>query len=328
MHISDHALRCFLALADAGQFTVAAEQCHMTQSALSQLISRLEARVGVLLFNRESRSVTLTPEGQRLAETARRVTTELDRAVADLRDIATLQTGQVSLAAVPSLAVMWLPKVLQLFHMRHPGVRLQLHDRSSVHCLELVRQGAVDFALNSQPGTPHEMDAELLFEESLYVVLPPDHPLGDLSLVTPRDLRGVRFLHLQGTDAMLVRTSRGLKGARHALHEAGVVDSGFEVANLATLAGLVASGLGACLAPETSLPQFSLLPTRAVRITPKMMTRPIYFVSPKGRTWSPAAHSMRDLLFKNPHTSRTEEMAAGKQKRPVVAADQSSSSPC
>jgi DNA-binding transcriptional LysR family regulator len=125
------------------------------------------------------------------------------------------------------------------------------------------------------------MNADLLFEEALYVVFPPDQ----LPLITPRDLQGVRFSHLQETGNMLVRTNCGPKGTRHVFYDTGVVDGGFEVA---TLAGLVASGLGACLPPETSLPQFSLLPTRAVRISPKMMTRPICFVSPKGRTLSPA----------------------------------------
>lgn len=304
MHISDHVLRCFLTLASTGKFTLAAEQCHLTQSALSQLISRLEARVGVLLFDRDSRSVTLTNEGRRLAETARRVTVELDRALTDLHDIATLQTGHVALAVVPSLAVMWLPKILGLFHVRHPEVRLQLHDQSSMRCHELLQQGVVDFAVNSQPGTPHEMASELLFEEFLYVVCPPDHPLSDKEVVTPRDLHGVKFLHLQGTDHMLVRTSKGMGGARQALQQAGVVDSGFEVGSLATLAGLVASGLGVCLAPETSLPLFSLLPTIAVRISPKMMTRPVYFVNQRGKTLSHAAQRMRELLFEVPHTSR------------------------
>jgi len=302
MHISDHVLRAFLALADSGQFTVAAEQCHMTQSALSQMISKLEGRLGVLLFHRDPRSVTLTPQGRRLAESARRITAELDQTLADLRDVATLQTGFVSLAVVPSLAVMWLPKVLGEFRARNPGVRLQLHDVSSVRCLELVRQGTVDFALNSQPGTPHEVEAQLLFDEALYVVCPPDHPLAQEELVTPRMLKGVKFLHLQGTGDMLVRTGKGvLKPTRGLFQEAGVEDTGLDVNNLATLAGLVAAGLGVCMAPETSLPQFSLLPTTAVRISPQMMTRPIYFIHRRHRALSPAAQRMRELLFENPH---------------------------
>jgi LysR family carnitine catabolism transcriptional activator len=305
MHISDHVLKSFLVLAETGQFTVAAELCHMTQSALSQMISKLEERVGVLLFNRDTRSVTLTPEGRRLAETARRVTSELEQVLTDLHDVATLQTGYVALAVVPSLAVMWLPKVLGAYRSLHPRVQIQLHDVSSVRCLELVRQGIVDFALNSQPGTPHEVEAELLFEEALYVVCPPDHPLATASLITPRMLQRVKFLHLQGTGNMLVRTGKSLRPARQVFQEAGIEDTGFDVNNLATLAGLVAAGLGVCLSPETSLPHFSLLPTVAVQISPKMMTRPIYFIHRRNRELSPAAQKMRESLIANPHLGLT-----------------------
>ena len=133
------------------------------------------------------------------------------------------------------------------------------------------------------------------------MVCPPDHPLARKKLATPRDMRGVKFLHLKGTDSMVVRTPKGLRDARRVFQDAGVVDTGYEVGSLSTLAGLIAAGLGVGLAPETSLPQFSLLPTVAVRISEQMMTRPIYFVSQKGRTLSPAAQGMRTLLFENPH---------------------------
>lgn len=307
MHISDHALRCFLALADTGQFTAAADRCHLTQSALSQLISRLEERVGVLLFNRDSRSVSLTNEGRRLAESARRIVNELELAITDLRDISTLQAGSVSLAAVPSLSVMWLPTVLRQFRSEHPGIRLQLHDESSVRCHELVRQGIVDFALNSQPRS-HDMKAELLFDEALYVLCPTDHALSRCKTVSAEQLAGVRFLHLKGTEKLIVRSRSGPQSARSVLHEAGVVDTGFEVNNMVTLAGLVAAGLGVCLAPETSLPLFSLLPTQAVKISHTLMSRQIFFVHDKGRGLSQAAQRMREFLFqdivsKNSNTS-------------------------
>ena len=301
MHISDHVLKSFLTLAEAGQFTVAADLCHMTQSALSQMISRLEERVGVPLFHRDSRSVTLTAEGKRLAETARRVSLDIDQMLSDLRDVATLQTGYVSLAVVPSLAVMWLPKILGAYRAAHPRVRVALHDVSTVSCLELVRQGVVEFALNSQPGTPHEVEAKLLFEEALYVVCPLDHPLTTVKEITPRMLAKVKFLHLQGTGNMLVRTGKTSRSARKVFQEAGVEDTGFDVNNLATLAGLVAAGLGVCLSPETSLPHFKLMPTVAIRISPKMMTRPIYLIHRKNRELSPAAKKLQQMLIDNPH---------------------------
>lgn len=296
MHISDHALRCLLALADTGQFTAAADRCHLTQSALSQLISRLEERVGAALFNRDARSVTLTNEGRRLAESARRIVNELELAISDVRDISTLQAGYVSMAVVPSLSVMWLPQVLRRFHGEHPAIRLQLHDESSVRCHELVRQGSVDFALNSQPSS-HDVRADLLFDEALYVVCPTDHPLARSKTASAKQLAGVRFLHLKGTEKLIVRTSSGQQAARSVLHAAGVIDTGFEVNNMATLAGLVASGLGVCLAPETSLPLFSLLPTKAVKISHTFMSRQIFFVHAKGRGLSPAAQKMREFLF-------------------------------
>lgn len=273
----------------------------MTQSALSQMISRLEDRLGVKLFDRDSRSVTLTAEGRRLVDSARRIMAELNHALADLRDVASLQTGHVALAVVPSLAVTWLPGVLRDFRLQHPGIRLQLHDVSSVRCLELVQQGVVDFALNSQPGTPSEVNAELLFEESLYVVCPPDHPLAGEDTVSAKQLRGLKFLHLQGTTSMLVRTAKGLEGARAVLAGAGVVDTGFDVSNLATLAGLVAAGLGVCLSPESSLSQFSLLPTVAVKIQPRLMSRPIYFIHRKAHALNPAAQKILGLLHEYPH---------------------------
>ena len=204
----------------------------------------------------------------------------------------------------------WLPRLLGFYRASHPGVRVQLHDVSSVRCLELVRQGVVDFALNSQPGTPHEVDAQLLFEEALCVVCPPDHPLAAQKLITKRMLRGVQFLHQQGTGNMLVRTGRNtLRPARQVFQEAGVVDTGFDVNSLATLAGLVAAGLGVCMSPETALRQFSLLPTVAVRISPSMMTRPIYFIARKSRDLSPAASRMREILFEHPsfgHKARSK----------------------
>lgn len=296
MQISDHVLRCFLTLVETRQFTVAADRCHVSQSALSQMISRLEERVGVRLFERDSRSVAITSEGERLAESARRITSELDHALADLRDVASLHAGQVSLAVLPSLAVRWVPEILRKFRQRSPQIRLQLHDVSSARCLELVRQGLVDFALNSLPGAPSEVHADLLFEEALYVICPKKHPLVATEAASLRALRDLPFIHLKGTSDMMVRTGKRMRVAKQVLQEAGIVDTGLEVGNLATQAGLVAAGFGVCLCPESSLPQFSLLPTAAVRIEPKSMIRPIYCIRRRSSSLPPAAQALCDSI--------------------------------
>ncbi len=172
MTISDKTLRAFIALAEVRQFTVAAERCHMTQSALSQLIARLEDEFGVRLFERGKRSVSLTAEGERLLGTARRVVKELDTAQSDLRAITALEVGHVCLGVVPSLAAYWLPGALRPFREQYQRIRISLFDASSLRCSELVREGLVDFAISSQPGLLQEIDSEVLFEEPVFVAYP------------------------------------------------------------------------------------------------------------------------------------------------------------
>lgn len=291
MTISNRVLQAFLVLAEVRKFTVAAERCHMTQSALSQLIAKLEDRVGVRLFERGTRSVSLTPEGERFAVSARRITSELESALVDLRAIAALEQGHVSMAVVPSLAAYWIPRILRTYREQYPRIRINLSDASSARCHDLVQQGAVDFSLSSQASVPGELESELLFEEPLYIALPAGHPLGAHAQITPRDLQGVDFIHLMGTNKMLVRTGADILPARQVLIDAGTVDVGLEVQHMATQAGMVAAGLGACLTPESSLPQFDVPDIVAVQLDPGAIVRPIYINRRSGISLSVASAS-------------------------------------
>jgi LysR family carnitine catabolism transcriptional activator len=296
MQISDRVLQTFLVLAEVQKFTVAAEKCNMTQSALSQLIARLEQRIGVRLFERGTRSVRLTPEGERLAISAKRITNELENALIDLQAIATLESGQVSIAVIPSLAAFWIPQILHKYREKFPRIRIHLHDVSSARCHDLVRKGLVDFSLSSQPGFPGEVDAELLFEEMLYIACPASHPLAKRKALGLADLRGLEVVHLLGTNRMLVRAGNDIRQTKQVLIDSGVVDSGLEVEHMSTLAGLVAAGLGACLMPEFSLPQFSSARIRTVKLKRDAMVRPIYFSKPKGAGLSLAASEFKKLV--------------------------------
>lgn len=310
MTISNRVLQAFLVLAEVRKFTVAAERCHMSQSALSQLIARLEDRVGVRLFERGTRSVSLTPEGERLVVSAKRITSELETALGDLRAIATLEQGHVSMAVVPSLAAYWIPQILRQYRQQFPKIRLHLHDASSARCHEMVRQGMVDFSLSSQPGVPGEVDAELLFEEALHIAFPPGHPLASRQTMGLQDLAGVEFIHLHGTNQMLVRTGADIRLAKQVLTEAGIVDVGLEVGNMATQAGLVAAGFGACLTPKSSLPHFESLGIHPVQLETADIVRPIYFSKPKGASLSVASTEFQHFVRRWIEAERVESQAS------------------
>lgn len=315
MNISDHVLKAFLALAEEQKFTVAAQRAHLTQSALSQLIARLEDRVGVRLFERGTRSVKLTPEGERFALSAARVVQEIDTVLGDLKAVAQFEQGQVALAVVPSLAAFWLPGILRGYRAQFPGIRLLISDGSSARCHDMARQGLVDFAMSSQPGEPGEVDSELLFEEPLHIALPDSHRLAQRTQLTLKDLQGLAFMHLHGIHKMLIRTGGELVTARKLLTEAGTVDTGIEVGSLATQAGLVGAGLGACLTPACSLAQFAVRGVTTVQLDPRVALRPIYLSVRNGASLSLAANRLLNEVRSQVQADKVAQRAARRERK-------------
>ncbi|RYF79388.1 MAG: LysR family transcriptional regulator, partial [Comamonadaceae bacterium] len=112
--LSSRQLRAFLALAELRNFTRAAQACHLSQPAFSALIRTLEASLAVRLFDRSTRSVQLTPEGQRFEASAQRLLHDMQLALGDLADHAQRRRGRVHVAALPSLAMNTVLEVEQL----------------------------------------------------------------------------------------------------------------------------------------------------------------------------------------------------------------------
>ncbi len=128
INLSARDLEAFLALAHAQHFTRAAERCHLSQSAFSQKIARIEQTAGVALFARSTRHVALTPEGEVFAEEVTRIQQDLKHALAHLNELATRRIGKVAVAALPSVAAMWMPQVIARYRAANPNIRIELFD--------------------------------------------------------------------------------------------------------------------------------------------------------------------------------------------------------
>lgn len=159
-HLSTRQLDAFLALAEQRNFTRAAAQCHLSQPAFSALIRALEDDLGLRLFDRSTRHVDLTGEGQNFLESARRIRGEITAALAAVRDAATLQRGRVAVALLPSLAAGWLPGVLAAYRSAYPGIEIDIADVLSEPCIERVASGKADFALAAIRADTPELQAE------------------------------------------------------------------------------------------------------------------------------------------------------------------------
>ncbi|MFD8598403.1 LysR family transcriptional regulator [Kitasatospora sp. NPDC059646] len=181
-------LEYFLAVAEERNFTRAAERVHISQSGVSAQIRQLERELGAELFDRTTRTVTLTVAGKAALEHARQAV-EAARAVGQaVGEISDLIRGSLTVGMVAGCTLTPLFDGLAAFHRAHPGVELALLEGESDHLTEAVRTGALDLALIGSAGTtPDGLDAHTLVDEPLVAAVPPGHPLAG-SATTLADL--------------------------------------------------------------------------------------------------------------------------------------------
>ena len=241
MNVSTRDLDAFLALAQTQHFTRAAERCNLSQSAFSQKISRIEAAAGLRLFERSTRLVTLTPEGEVFVEEARRIRSDLRQALIGLQDLAQRRVGRVAVAALPSAAAEWMPPVIARYRAANPRIKVELYDTLAATGLSMLRDGRVDIAITAGDDL-QEFDCQVLRQEKYFLVCRDDHPLA------PR--RSVTLAQAMGSDMMhLARSSSVRQNLQVQLGASEAPVDGLEVEHLATLAALIAQGLGVSVVP-------------------------------------------------------------------------------
>lgn len=289
INVSSRLLQAFLALAQTRHFTKAAERCHVSQSAFSGTIKRLEDAVGVRLFDRTTRSVTLTPEGELFAEAAQQLEADIEAAFTDLADYVARRKGRVGIAALPSMASGWLPQVIGTYRRQHPPISVELYDTVADRCLDLVRQGKADLALTAAVPSAFEFVVEQLSAESFYLVCRRDHALASAPRVRLAQLAGEPFIHF-------ARTTSVRQHVEAALRQVPVLHSGFEIERLGTAAGLIVHGLGVSVVPELTLFEFRHPELACVPLDAPELTRPILLVRRSGRRLSVAAQALLDLI--------------------------------
>jgi LysR family transcriptional regulator, carnitine catabolism transcriptional activator len=281
-NLSGRAIDAFLALEETRRFVLAAKRCHVSPSTFSQMIARLEEQVGAKLFDRDTRNVSLTPEGEVFSVGAHRIAAEIRSSLSELMDRASHRRGRVAVAVTPSLSADWLPRRLAEFRQVYPDIELRMHDVTTERCMDLVRRGEVDFGVCSQPGAEAEFDNVVLFQERYHVICPDGDPLARLAEVKLSDLRHRSFIHM-------VRTGSVRQQMTPLLAQAHVSDSGMEVANFGSVAGLVAAGFGISIVPEHAVRLCHRPGLVAIPLQSPKAVRPVIMTRRKGHSMSAAA---------------------------------------
>ncbi len=185
-------LQALIAIADHGSFSAAATALHTVQSNVSSHIARLERELGVQLVDRQSGR--LTEEGAAVLERARRVSAEIEAAVADVAALRHEITGTARIGMIGTTARWLAPPLLDRMAAVHPKVRLLIGDGTTATLEPLLAAGSLDAAVVNLPQSNPDLAERPLFDEDLVLVVPPDHPLAGRERVTMGDLDGLSLL--------------------------------------------------------------------------------------------------------------------------------------
>jgi DNA-binding transcriptional LysR family regulator len=246
MNINLRQLRAFVSIGRLGSFTKAADALHATQPALSAQIRELEEALGVKLFDRSTRSVSLTQAGEDLLPFVDNVLGDLGSVVARARDVAHRNTGRVTIAALPSLAATLMPAAIAQMRARHPGITVVVKDALAERIIGLIRADEVDLALTSAPPIDPQLKFTPLLTDRMVAVLPPGHPLARARTVKLADL-------LASPLVLMDRDSSVRRIVDAACASIGrMAEPAYEAAYMSTAIGLVRAGLGATLLPSSA----------------------------------------------------------------------------
>ena len=242
-------------------FRRAAEECNISQSALSTALSEMEKRLGFQIFERDNRKVLVTPLGQQVLDRARAIQLQMK----DLNKLADSQreplTTPLSIGVIPTIGPYLLPRVLPGLQDRYPRLQLHIVEDQTAEVLDQLRRGALDAAIIA---LPYECDGLLTFqfwqEDLLWII----HAEDDNACVKCATVDDLARTHL-----MLLKDGHCL--TEHALAACKLEDlssHSFGATSLSTMIQLVAGKIGSTLVPEIALSQL-------VKSNPQLVSIPL-----------------------------------------------------
>lgn len=299
-------LEAFEKVASAGSFRAAAQALFVSQPALSRTVRMAEEMLATRLFDRDTRHVELTPAGQELLPIARRILMEFDGAFSELSQFLDGRRGHVTIAAIPSVGVAWLPRAIAALRKNMPDVGFTLVEAPAEPLLDLVERGDADFGVTVEPPRDARLRYTHLLDDPFVLLCRRDDPLARLKAAPWSVFAKHPFIasSSQGSirpiiDAALLR--RGVN-----------VTPAFQYPSVAVGGAMVSEGLGITAMPMLALHLIALDRLAVVPLQRPSLHRRVGIVTRAGRSLSPACgaviqHLVQQLQRSGPPPSRHEQ---------------------
>ena len=196
-------LRVFVAVAESGSFSKAADRIHLAVAAISRRIADLEDDVGTALFSRHARGVELTAAGQSMLQHARELLFGIERMRADMSDYSRGVRGHVRLGAITSAVSQYLPEALQRFVTDHPQIKVELRELTSDAIMAALGEGLIDIGI-FVPTVPHDsLDVYPFETDRLALVVPQGHRLASKKRIALAEALDEDFIGLAPSSSMV-----------------------------------------------------------------------------------------------------------------------------
>lgn len=292
-HVNLKLLQTFLLVAEERSFRNAAERLHRSHSAISTQIRVLEDQLGVRLFERTTRSIRLTAEGQQLLESARRAQYEMQQGLRQLREAADFKRGHLSVASSSNIASIYLPRILTAFVRAWPDITVTIRELTSKALYEALHKREVDFALG--PVVAEEpFDFTPIIHDPVQVVVSQD--------LVPEGVREISWQALSQLPMLVQSHQTAMRQLLDAMMQkiGARIETRYEFINGETIIAMAEAGLGAAIQPASRL---KVLPPGAkvavLDLVDPPVSRTMALITRRNQVLSPAARLFADTILRD-----------------------------
>lgn len=286
-------MRYVVVLAEELHFGRTARRLGLRQPTLSQQVRKLEDELGVTLFDRTTREVSITAAGESFVAEARRALHHVERAESAARQTGRGDVGQLSLGFVGSAVPELIPRLLRRFRRIYPGVELQVRELSSARQVEELLAGRIDVGILHalrENETPEDLAGQEIFRDVLVAALPRRHPLAPVAPLPTAKLAGEPFIMFPRRmgPALHDRITRLTRAAGFEIQVSQ------EAGHMQTILGLVAAEVGVSIVPH-AMAALRQPDVEFRHLSPRPEPLPVQLVWRRGET-SPVVRNFRTVL--------------------------------
>lgn len=254
-------LKYFVTIAEEGKITTAAKKLNIAQPPLSKQLKQMEEELGVVLFNRDNKSLNLTLEGERLLLRAKELLNKFDETITEVQELRKGASGVLSVGSNLYCASLILSKVVEI-REKNPGLTFKVWEGETIHLIKMLSKRQIEIAITNSPITEKSI-SQMTLESDPYVLVLPEK-------WTWSGSEQCRLEEIIDLPLILLRPNYGLGAYGQIVNEFQRLDLEpnilCECQDLIMLLGLVSSGFGATILPLSLLSLHSLGGLRVIQL--------------------------------------------------------------